>query len=135
MDETPMGPPGTPTPAPPMTPAPAPQTGRPGPANDTSKLLAALGYVIWPVALIAILMEPYKDEPFVKFHGFQALGFGIAISVISIIAWAIPFVDILAGPLVSLLWLIVAIMWAIKAYNGEYAEMPVVYGFVKNYVG
>ena len=43
-------------PAPP--PAPAEQapdmSGRPGPASDTSKVLAGIGYIFWPVALVTM---------------------------------------------------------------------------------
>jgi uncharacterized membrane protein len=124
----------------------APASGRPAPASDTSRLFAALGYPIWIVALIAILIDPYKDEKFVKFHGIQALGFAVAIvvlwiafTIVSIILGLIPYVG---GIISTLLWfvlsigaLVVAIVWAIKAYNGEYAELPFVYGIVKSYFG
>ena len=53
------------TPPPPA----APMTDRPGPASDTSKLLAALGYLFGIVAVVALLIDPYKEEKFVKFHG------------------------------------------------------------------
>lgn len=63
MDETTgTTPPAPEAPAPPPAapPAPAPlgadMSGRPGPVSDTSKLLAALGYLIWIVALIALLI-------------------------------------------------------------------------------
>jgi uncharacterized membrane protein len=134
MDETPMGTPGMPNPQPPAAPMPPAQTGRPGPASDTSKLLAAGGYIIWPVALIAILIDPYKDEPFVKFHGFQALGFGLAMTVLVTVVGFVPIVGWAIDALLPILWLVLAIVYAIKAYNGEYAEMPVVYSFVKGYV-
>jgi uncharacterized membrane protein len=152
-----MTPPPVP-PAPPMPPMPpaasptppmagrAPASGRPAPASDTSRLLAALGYPIWIVALIAVLIDPYKDEKFVKFHAIQALGFAvgvvvlwIAFTIVSIILTLIPYVGAIIS---SLLWfvlsigaLVVAIVWAIKAYNGEYAELPFVYGIVKSYFG
>jgi len=121
-------------------------TGRPAPASDTSKLLAALGYPIWIVALIAILIDPYKNEKFVKFHGIQALGFAVTIVVawvvvviLNIILAFIPYVGWIIAMLLSwVLWIgviVVAIMWAVKAYNGQYAEMPVVYGIVKKMIG
>jgi uncharacterized membrane protein len=124
----------------------SPTAGRPAPASDTSKLLAALGYPIWIVALIAILIDPYKNEKFVKFHGIQALGFAVAIvaawivvAILNIILAFIPYVGWIIAMLLSwVLWIgvvVVAIMWAVKAYNGQYAEMPVIYGIVKNMIG
>jgi uncharacterized membrane protein len=135
-------------PVPPMPPMAAPPatSGRPGPVSDTSKLLAALGYPIWIVALIAILIDPYKDEKFVKFHGIQALGFAVAVvalwivlAIVNVILAFIPYVGLIIAAILSwVLWIgviVVAIMWAIKAYNGEYAELPFVYGIVKSYFG
>lgn len=134
MEDMPGTPPTAPqSPTPPMAPAPMPQSGRPGPASDTSKLLAAGGYIIWPVALVAILIEPYKDEPFVKFHGYQALGFTVLLWVLGIVVGVIPFVQII-DLLIWPIWAVIAIIWAVKAYNGEYAEMPLIYGVVKSYM-
>lgn len=117
---------------PPVTPAaPVMETGRPGPASDTSKILAALGYPLWPVALIAILIDPYKNEKFVKFHAIQALGLALAI-------WVVSFVLTFAfgiGAIIGLVGFIYEIVLAVKAYNGEYVEVPVVYGLVKTYIG
>jgi uncharacterized membrane protein len=118
---------------PPMPPA-TPATGRPGPAGDTSKLLAALGYPIWIVALIAILIDPYKDEKFVKFHGYQALALGVAGWVIIFVIGFIPIVDLIT-PLLWLVLLVYQIYLAVQAYNGKYFEVPGVFGFVKTYIG
>lgn len=146
----------TPPPAPPAPPAPPyapPQAppvmgGRPGPVNDTSKMVAALSLVIWPVALFAILAEPYKNEKFIKFHAVQGLGVGLALtiiswllsSMISMMFWSLSSLAFM-GLLSSLVWLvdvvigIYLIMMAIKVYNGGYVEIPVVFGLVKNYTG
>jgi uncharacterized membrane protein len=32
-------------------------------------------------------------------------------------------------------WFVYSIVLALKAYKGEYFEVPMIYGFVKNYVG
>lgn len=111
----------------------APVGDRPGPASDTSKILAAIGYIVGVVALIAILIEPYKDEKFVKFHAVQALALWVAgvaislVSVIPIIGWIVAFVGGIA-------LFVFAIMAAIKAFQGEYYEMPVIYNLVKQYM-
>jgi uncharacterized membrane protein len=131
-------------PAPPWTPTPAsgaPGAGRPGPVNDTSKLIAALGFPIWPVAVVAILIDPYKDEKFVKFHAMQAIGLGlihwIAVAVLQAF-WFIPFVGWMLMSVAGLLGLIIfvfQIMFALRVYGGAYVEVPVVYDFVKSYIG
>ena len=123
-----MTPPAPEAPAPPAPPAPmAGMPGRPGPVSDTSKILAAVGYLVWPVALIAILIDPYKDEKFVKFHGYQAL----ALAVVSMICWFIPYIGWAAGIAV----LVFQIIALIKTLSSEYYEVPVVYGLIKNMIG
>jgi uncharacterized membrane protein len=123
MDET------TGTPEPQSAPPTAPATagGRPGPASDTSKILAAIGYIFWIVAIVAILIDPYKEEQFIKFHAVQALALG----VLSMISWMIPII----GWIVGIVIFVFQIIGAIKAFGGNYYQMPVVYGLVKGFMG
>lgn len=128
----PPAPPAPPAPyaapaAPMAPPAAAGMSGRPAPVTDTSKLLAALGYLIWPVALVAMLIDPYKDEKFVKFHAVQAL----ALNLVTWIAAMIPYV----GWVASIVVFVFLIIGLIKAFGSEYWEAPVVYGIVKGYIG
>ena len=116
-------------PAPEMPPMP-PMGDASGPASDNSKIFAALGYVIWPVALVAILMEPYKNEKWLKSHAVQALALNLAIYVLSGVT--MPIFGL--GGLVALAGFVYSVILAIKAYNGESLEVPVIYGFVKNYI-
>jgi uncharacterized membrane protein len=111
-----------------------------GPANDTSKILAAVGYIVGIVAVIAILIEPYKDEQFVRFHAIQAIGLWIAgavVSVASSIVGVIPFIGWIVavlGGLVGIAIFVFAIIAAVKAFGGEYYEMPLIHGVVKQYM-
>ena len=135
----PSAPQAPPAQAPPPAGAPSPG-GLPGPASDTSKLLAALGYVFGIVAVVALLIEPYKEEKFVRFHALQAIGLwvaGVVLSTVSGFLTVIPFLGILfavfAG-LIGLALFVYAIFMAIKAWSGEYVEIPVVHGFIEQYV-
>lgn len=124
-------PPAPPTP-PPVAPVGPPPAGGDAP-SDNGKIFAALGYIVWIVALIAILMEPYKNEKFVRHHAMQALGLwvvGIAAGIVSVI----PYVGWILGMVMWLAVAVFAIMGAIKAFNNEYWEMPIVYNVVKNYI-
>ena len=116
-------------------------SGRPGPASETSKVLAGIGYLFWIVALVTILIEPYKDEKFTRFHAAQALGLWVSFFVLSIglviLGW-IPFIGwffAIAGFLVWVAAIGYAIVLAIQAFQGKYMEIPLVYGFIKDYVG
>lgn len=123
--------------APPPPPPPPPYAApaevlptRPGPATDSSKLMAALGYLFPIIAIIVLFIEPYKDEKFVKFHAVQALAVGVLYIAAGAIAW-IPII----GWVLWIVPLVLAIMGLIKAFQGEYWEMPVVFPLIKNFVG
>ncbi len=129
-----------PPPAPPYTPPSPPpppyappvevMPTRPGPASDSSKLMAALGYLFPIIAIIVLFVEPYKDEKFVKFHAIQALVVGVLYIVAGAIVW-IPVI----GWLLWVVPLVLAIMGLVKAFQGEYWEMPIVFPFIKSFVG
>lgn len=112
----------TPPPAPPA-PAPAPAGGY-APASENSKILSGIGYLIWVVALVGLLIDPYKDEPFVKFNSVQAL----ALWVCMLVSW-IPFV----GWVIGLVVVVFAIIAAINTFQGKYYEVPVLGGLVKGW--
>ena len=94
--------------------------------NDQDKLMAALSYPIFIVALIILLVEDMKNRPFQKYHAVQALAVNVVIIVLSIVlGWTVILACV---PL--LLWL-VTFYWAFKAYQGEYFEIPVITNFIK----
>lgn len=102
---------------------------RPAPQSDTNKLLAALGYPIWIIALIMALTDPGKNDPFVRYHSWQAIFLGVAYLLGFIVFW-IPIIG-------WLLWLVVfvyIIYCAVQAYQGKYFEVPVIYGLAKKYM-
>jgi len=117
MSEEPIG-----TPPPPIAP-----TG--GVPPETAKLLAALGYPIWIVALIVILMDPYKQDPIIRHHAVQALGLNLAIWVLGVGTMWIGI-----GYFIYLAGFVYEVVCAVKAYNGEMFKMPVIYDMVKSYI-
>lgn len=117
-------------PAPPMAPPVAPMGGD-GP-SDTGKLLAGLSYVyfLWPiVGIIALLLDPYKDEKFVRTHAIQSLALGLAI-------WLIGGLTafVLVGFLIIPAGVIYGIILGIKAFQGQTFEVPIIYNLVKQYI-
>jgi uncharacterized membrane protein len=100
-------------------------------SSDTTnddKLWAALGYPIFLIAIIVLLMEEKKRRPFIKFHAVQAL-------VVNVVLWALGLiltaVTLGFGSLcLPLLWL-VTIFFAYQAYQGNYYEIPVITNFIK----
>jgi uncharacterized membrane protein len=83
---------------------------------EENKDIAALGYV-W---VLSIFVYAYKrSSPFVAFHAKQ----GIALFILSIACWFIP----VAGRLIELVILALAVMGFLAAAQGHRRELPLVY--------
>jgi uncharacterized membrane protein len=91
--------------------------------NDQDKLIAAISYPIGILAIIVLLVEDMRNRPYQKYHAVQALAVNLVILVIDMfLFWTICIPFLLIIPL---------IYWAIKAYQGEYFEIPGLTGFLK----
>ena len=94
--------------------------------TSDDRLWAALAYVFSPIVpIVLLLLEDKKNRPFIKAHNAQALIFGLLAAV-----FGGPLSTITFG-LASIAFLVVAIMWAVKAYNGGYVNIPIITDFVK----
>ncbi len=108
--------------------------------SSENKILAALGYPIWIVALI-VLVTDMKQNRFMRTHAIQALGYSIAWFVIFVglsIISALPFLGLglaLLWPVLWLLWLAGALFYGYRAYQGQTFAIPVVSQFTARYVG
>ncbi len=109
-----------------------------------NRLLAALGYPLWIVALIVVLTE-MKQDPFMRYHGWQALFWGIAWFVLwvglSVIGTILSFVPILgflfqflAWTVLFIAWAVLSLVYAVRTYRGERFEIPVVTDFARKYM-
>ena len=105
------------------------QSQVPGEVTSDDKLWVLLAYIFSPlVPIIILLMADKKDRPFIKAHNIQALIWGILGWVISGVLTPVAFL----GCIVGLAYLVITIIWAIKANKGEYINIPVITNFVKN---
>ncbi|MDZ4158360.1 MAG: DUF4870 domain-containing protein, partial [Anaerolineaceae bacterium] len=90
----------------------------PTPEETTSddKLWALLAYLLSPlVPVILLLMEDKKNRPFIRAHTVQALIWGVLAYGIS--ALLSPILGL--GCVIWIVYLILTILWALKAYKGE----------------
>jgi uncharacterized membrane protein len=111
-----------------------------GAGSSESRLLAALGYPLWIPALIVVLTDMKKD-PYMRYHGWQALFWGLAwlavwvvFSILTSVLWFIFLPLLFLLPLLWLAVLVVSIWFAVRAYNGERFEIPVVTNFARRYM-
>ena len=100
---------------------------RAGPQSDASKWLAVLSYIFVIVAVVTLLIEPYKDEDFVRFAAIQAIA-------LQLIIWVLGWIPIV-GWIIALVCIVFSIIAIVKAIGEEYYEVPVIYGFVKGWIG
>ena len=105
------------------------QSQAPSDITSDDKLWVLLAYIFSPlVPVIILLMADKKDRPFIKANNIQALIWGVFGWVVSGILTPVAFI----GCLVGVAYLVITIIWAIKANKGEYVTIPVITNFVKN---
>ena len=94
-----------------------------GEVTDDDRLWALLCWLIGVIVpIIVLLMEDKKNRPFIKYHAVLSLAYAVVWSVVAT-------VTVGCG---GMLGLIYAIYLAIKAYQGEWVEIPIITDFCKN---
>jgi hypothetical protein len=99
-----------------------------------SRALVALGYPLWPLALISFLDR--KQSKYLKRQAIQALGFNAGIaalwgifSLIGTFFDSVPFIsaapDILR-PLLIPIFLVASVYFGVKAWQGQDVHVPVI---------
>lgn len=106
--------------------------------TSEERTLAALGHgltfveggIIGPLVLYIVKRD---ESPFVAFHTLQSLYFGLGFLIVIMICFAIMFVTLgfavlLLFPFLmflSLAYMVFEIIATIKAYNGEWYQLPI----------
>lgn len=95
-----------------------------------SRALVALGYPLWPLALLALFDR--KQSTQLRKQTFQALGFNLGFAafggLLAVIA-SIPWLGISAGillPFLIPLFIIGSLFFAIKVWHGEDVRVPII---------
>ncbi len=107
---------------------------------------ALLGYLFWPLAIVWLVIDPYKNDRFIKFHAFQALGLvvamfalSIALMIVSVVLAFIPYVGaVIAMVLWPVFWLGILIVWIllmVKAYQKQMWKLPIIGPFAAKQAG
>jgi len=97
-----------------------------GEVTQDDKLWALLSWLIWPVALIALLMEDKKSRPFIRYNAVQSL----ALAVVSwVLSGVLSFIVI--GCVIGVAWLVYVIILAIQSYQGQWVTIPFLTDFCK----
>lgn len=115
--------------------APAVSAAATAPLNDSTeqsgedRLLAALCYPVWPLALLLLLL-PSGHNKFVRFHVLQSLGVNglcVGLSVVYSLLANLPVIgwqSAVALPFLVPLWMLADLYLAIRAGTGQSPRVP-----------
>src|SRR5579863_6890649 len=93
---------------------------------------AAICYFTFVPAIVFLLLPPYKDSNYVRFHAWQSVLLSISAFVIDIILGTIALLTLFLGTvslaysfrILSLLWLVLWLVCVIRAMNGKRFRVP-----------
>ena len=102
-------------------------------ARVSDNAAGAISYFTFIPAFFFLLIPPYKESSYVRFHAWQSVLLYVAAFVIEIIFGVIAFVMLFLGSvvlsyvskLILLLWLVLWIACVIQAMNGKRFKVPV----------
>lgn len=105
----------------------------------TSNVAACLAYIVgFITGIIFLVLDPYKNDKFVRFHAFQSIFFSVVVIGFSIVWSILTFIlgivslGFLAGImfLISLLihlgFFCIWILFMVKAYQNETFKAPII---------
>ena len=93
-------------------------------------MAGALAYVTIIPAIIFLVVAPYNQNKFIRFHSFQSIFFGVAWTVLWIaltIVGMIPFLGFLTlfiAPVLGLAGLVIWVVLLAKAYGNQKFKLP-----------
>ena len=102
-------------------------------SNVAGLLTYILGFI---TGIIFLVIEPYKNDKFVRFHAFQSIFFNVALIVfwiaymivVSILSFVtLGIIAMVMGLVGFLIWLAILAYWIFlmyKAYNNELYRIP-----------
>lgn len=100
------------------------------PQEDSDKIVAALAYIFCPILGIIMLVTDMKNKPFLKFHAYQSITFGVALVILWIIA---SFLSVfLIGCLIMPVLLVAQFYYAYVAYSKGVFTIPLVTDLTAN---
>ena len=94
-------------------------------------LVGLLAYITIIPAIIFLVVPPYNQSRFVRFHCFQCIFLCVGLIAISIGLGFIPVIGWILSPFVGLAGFIAALVAAMKAYGNQTWKIPVIGEFAE----
>ncbi|MGA3011880.1 MAG: DUF4870 domain-containing protein [Terracidiphilus sp.] len=103
-------------------------------AGIRDNFAGAIAYITFVPAIAFLVLPPYRNSPFVRFHAWQSIFLTIVAIVVSfVLSIILPFSLIFAGflfvaltRLVWLAWILLWIICGIEAVNGRRFKLPII---------
>jgi len=102
----------------------------------------ALAYITFIPAIIFLVMPPYNQSPYVRFHAWQSILFNVAsvgliivLSIVGAVLSHILFLGLLMLPIWGVVYLGLFILWIVvvmKAVNGQKFKIPIIGGLAES---
>jgi uncharacterized membrane protein len=89
--------------------------------TQDDKLWALLSWLIWPIAIIVLLMDEKKNRSFIKYNAVLSLAFWVVVLITGTIT---------VGCL-AVVGAIYAIVLGIQSFQGRWVTVPVLTDFIK----
>ena len=94
-------------------------------------VVGMLCYITIIPAIIFLVMEPYNRSPFIRFHAWQSIFFGITVAIVHFVLGVIPILGWILLLPVGIVFLILWIFVMIKASKGERYKIPFIGNFAE----
>lgn len=101
----------------------------------------ALAYITIIPAILFLVLPPYNQSPYVRFHAWQSVFFNVAavaLYIVLAILGRIPLLGLLVFPLMLVLDLGLFILWLVvvlKAVNGQRFKIPIIGALAETQAG
>jgi uncharacterized membrane protein len=105
------------------------------PAGLTDNSAGGLAYVTIIPAIIFLVVAPYNQKPFIRFHAWQSIFLCIAAVAIHFILLVIPIIGWILSIPVGLGIIVVWVICLVKAFGGQRFELPLIGKFAAQQAG
>ncbi len=101
----------------------------------------ALAYITVIPAILFLVMPPYNQSPYVRFHAWQSVFLnvvGVALYIVLAILGRIPLLGLLVIPVMLVVVLGLFILWLVvvlKAVNGQRFKIPIIGALAETQAG
>jgi len=114
-------------------PVPTPQAASSGKAQVggmDENVAGALSYLVI-IAIVWLILEPYKNNKFVRFHSIQAIALLVVSMGLKIVLGFIPILGWIVLMFLPLAMFVVWVICFVKAFQGQMFKLPVIGDFAE----